>query len=257
MSSKDLFSMHGERVLVTGASSGLGQHFARVLAEAGADVAVAARRVGPLESLCEEIRAMGRKACAVEMDVCDSASVSAGVALSAATLGGVSVLVNNAGITETVPFVKQTEDSWRRIIDTNVNGAWLVARAVVEHMMEVGEGGNVVNVASVMSTRVAGHLTAYCTSKGAILQLTQSMGLDLARYNVRVNAIAPGYIHTPFNQEFFQSEAGQKVISRIPQRRLGEVDDLNGAILLLSSRASAYMTGSVVTVDGGHLQSTL
>lgn len=257
MNFDELFSMRGERVLVTGASSGLGWHFAKVLANAGADVALAARRVELLDELAKEIRAMGRKVHTVAMDVRDSGSVEGAVAQCVDALGGLSVLINNAGITATVPFTKQTEESWRAVIDTNVNGAWLVAQSVTKAMIDANEGGNIVNVASIMSTRVAGHLTAYCTSKGAILQLTRSMGLDLTRYSIRVNAIAPGYIHTPFNEEFFESDAGRKVIARIPQRRLGEAKDLDGTILLLSSAASAYMTGSVVTVDGGHLQSTL
>lgn len=257
MDPQQLFSMAGERVLVTGASSGLGHHFARVLARAGADVAVAARRTEPLRELAADIEALGQSCVTVAMDVRDPDSVIEGVARAHEALGGLSVLINNAGVTETVPFTSQSEESWQAIIDTNVNGAWRVARAVAERMMADGEGGNVVNVASVMSTRVAGHLAAYCTSKGAVLQLTHAMGLDLSRYAIRVNAIAPGYIHTPFNEAFFESEAGQKVIARIPQRRLGEAGDLDGAILLLASRASAYMTGSVVTVDGGHLQSTL
>ncbi len=256
MQPSQLFSMRGERVLVTGASSGLGWHFATVLARAGADVALAARRIEKLAELAAQLEDEGVRVHTVSMDVASTKSVESGVASSVEALGGISVLINNAGITDTVPFVKQSEESWQAIIDTNVNGAWRVARAVTQHMMETGRG-NIVNVASVMSTRVAGHLTAYCTSKGAILQMTHSLGHDLSRYGIRVNAIAPGYIHTPFNETFFKSEAGQKIIDRIPQKRLGEPEDLDGAILLLASRASKYMTGSVVTVDGGHLQSTL
>lgn len=257
MQAADLFSMSGERVLITGASSGLGMHFARLVAAAGADVVVAARRVGALQALREELAGAGCTAHAISMDVCDQASVEAGVGRAAEVLGGISVLINNAGVTETVPFVEQSRASWDRIVDTNLTGAWAVARQVSEHMLRAGAGGNIVNVASILSFRVTGQLAAYAASKGAVLQLTRAMALELARHGVRVNAIAPGYIETPLNAEFFATAAGQKVIARIPQRRLGQVSDLDGAMLLLASRASAYMTGSVVTVDGGHLQSAL
>ncbi|MBT6274331.1 MAG: SDR family oxidoreductase [Chromatiales bacterium] len=257
MNVAELFSMKGERVLVTGASSGLGEHFARVLAAAGADVALAARRLDACEALADEIRAMGRNAVSIQMDVCDSDSVQEGIDRAVDQLGDVSVLINNAGVTETVGFVEQSKESWDRIIDTNLNGAWAVARATAAHMTGGGAGGNIINIASVMSFRVAGHLAAYCTSKGALLQLTRAMGLELARHGVRVNALAPGYIATPFNAEYFATGAGQKIIDRIPQRRLGEVADLDGAILLLASKASTYMTSTVVHVDGGHVQSSL
>jgi NAD(P)-dependent dehydrogenase (short-subunit alcohol dehydrogenase family) len=249
-------------VLVTGASSGLGEHFARVLAGAGAQLVLAARRVAALERLAEALRESGASVHVVAMDVTDSASVRAGVDSAVAAAGGLSVLINNAGVTQTVPFLEQSEESWDHIIDTNLNGAWLVARRVAEHMAEhhvaPGESaGNIVNIASVLSFRVAGHLAAYCASKGAILQLTRAMALDLARHGIRVNALAPGYIETPFNEAFFKTDAGKRMISRIPQRRVGRGSDLDGALLLLASRASAYMAGSVVTVDGGHLQSPM
>ncbi|NKC14469.1 MAG: SDR family NAD(P)-dependent oxidoreductase [Gammaproteobacteria bacterium] len=253
----DLFSMAGERVLITGASSGLGHHFAKVLAGAGADVALASRRLDTLQELADDIRAEGRTAHCYAMDVLDAQGVEATVKAAIDDLDGLSVLINNAGVTETVGFVQQSKESWDRIIDTNLNGAWAVARAVAEHMSTAGQGGNIVNIASVMSFRVAGHLAAYCASKGALLQLTRSMGLELARYGIRVNALAPGYIATPFNENYFATGAGQKIIARIPQRRLGQVGDLDGAILLLASKASAYMTSTVVHVDGGHLQSSL
>ena len=152
---------------------------------------------------------------------------------------------------------KQSDESWDQVIDTNLTGARDVAQRYVQRVIAAERSGNIINLASVMSFRVAGYLTAYTASKGAIVQMTRAMALDLARYNIRVNALAPGYIATEFNDEFFSSGAGDPIIARIPQRRLGQPEDLDGAIILLASDASRYMNGTAVVVDGGHLQSTL
>lgn len=254
---EDLYSLKGKRVLVTGASSGLGRHFVRVMARAGADVAMVARRQEVLEGLGEELRTHGGDVFVTRMDVTDRASVDQAFAEIDEACGPVDVLINNAGVTATENFAKQSDESWDQVIDTNLTGARDVAQRYVQRVIAAERSGNIINLASVMSFRVAGYLTAYTASKGAIVQMTRAMALDLARYNIRVNALAPGYIATEFNDEFFSSGAGDPIIARIPQRRLGQPEDLDGAIILLASDASRYMNGTAVVVDGGHLQSTL
>lgn len=249
--------MRGRRVLVTGASSGLGRHFARLMATAGADLALVARRESVLAELAEELREHDVDVFVTAMDVTDRASVDAGVAAIYAAGAPIDVLINNAGVTETQSFAKQSDESWDKVIGTNLTGARNVAQRIVQRMIEHGTGGNIINLASVMSFRVAGYLAAYTASKGAIVQMTRTMALELARHDIRVNAIAPGYIATEFNDEFFASGAGDPIIARVPQKRLGNVEDLDGPMLLLASGASSFMTGTTVVVDGGHLQSTL
>lgn len=249
--------MRGRRVLVTGASSGLGRHFARLMASAGADLALVARRESVLTELAEALRVHDVDVFVTAMDVTDRASVDAGVAAVYAAGAPVDVLINNAGVTETQSFAKQSDESWDKVIGTNLTGARNVAQRIVRRMIEHGTGGNIINLASVMSFRVAGYLAAYTASKGAIVQMTRTMALELARHDIRVNAIAPGYIATEFNDEFFASGAGDPIIARVPQKRLGNVEDLDGPMLLLASGASSFMTGTTVVVDGGHLQSTL
>lgn len=246
----DSFDLSGKTALVTGASQGLGAGFATALARAGAKVALAARQTGKLDALKSEIEQAGGTAQAVAMDVTDATSVSAAFDDAEKTLGPVDVLVNNAGIAITKPFLEITEADWDAVLDTNLKGCFLAGQEAAKRMSQRG-GGSIINVASVLGTEVIGQLSSYCASKAGLIHLTKAMALELARANVRVNAIAPGYIETPINRDFFQSPAGEKMVKGIPQRRLGQPDDLDGAILLLSSDASRYMTGSVVTVDGG------
>ena len=252
-----LFALEGRAALVTGASSGLGRHFARTLARAGARVAVAARRVDRLEELRREIEAAGGEAVAVALDVTDAASVAAAVGEAARRLGPLRILVNNAGIALTKGVLEASEADWDHVIDTNLKGSWLVAQAVARHMAEHGAGGSIVNIGSITGLRVAGQVSAYAASKAALLHLTRAMALELVRHRIRVNALAPGYIETELNQAFFASEAGKALVKRIPQRRLGRPEELDGALLLLTSDAGSYMTGSVVAIDGGHLVSSL
>ncbi len=257
ISVNDLFRLDGQRVLVTGASSGLGRHFATTLARAGAAVTLAARSAERLAEAVEEIRAWGGKAVPVILDVTDASSVRDAVARAEAELGPITTLLNNAGVVVSKPLLEHDESDWDRVMDTNLKGAWLVAKEVAGRMVARGEGGNIINIASILGFRVVGGLPEYCASKAGLIQLTRAMALELARHRIRVNAIAPGYIRTDLNREFFQTEAGQALIRRIPQRRVGEPSDLDGALLLLASEASRYMTGAVITVDGGHLVSGL
>lgn len=248
----NVFDLSGQIALVTGASSGLGQHFALILAQAGADVVLAARRVEPCQQIAEQIQALGRRAIAVSMDVTQAASVDHAVQAAHTELGPITILCNNAGIAVTRAFLEQSEDEWDRVLDTNLKGAYLVGQSVARHMSEHGLGGSIINTASIAGFRVAKQLSAYVASKGGLIQLTRAMALELTAYNIRVNALAPGYIETEINQGFFQTVAGLKMVKRIPQGRIGRLSDLDGPLLLLASSAGRYMTGSVLTVDGGH-----
>ncbi|MCB1485341.1 MAG: glucose 1-dehydrogenase [Hyphomicrobiaceae bacterium] len=255
---KDLvISLSDRRTLITGASKGLGAHFAHVLAASGADVAVAARDLKACESVCDSIRSRGGKAVAVAMDVSSSDSVSSAVERAATALGGLDILINNAGITQTIPLIDQDEAAWDRIFDTNLKGGFLVAQAAARAMRDQGNGGNIVNVASILGHRIAGQVAAYAASKAALVQLTKSMALEWARFSIRVNALCPGYIETDLNRDFLESDVGQALTKRIPQRRFGTLADLEGPLLFLCSDAARYMTGTSLVVDGGHLVSSL
>lgn len=249
---RNTFDVAGRGILITGASQGLGANFARTLAAHGAKLVLAARQVAKLEALQAEIEAAGGGAATVAMDVTSgAAAIDAAIAETAEKLGGrIDVLINNAGIAVSKPFLKLTEEDWDATVDTNLKGAFLVAQAVAKRMVETG-GGSIVNIASVLGTEVMGNLVPYCASKAGVNHMTRAMALELARYNIRVNAIAPGYIETDINASFFETEGGQKLLRKVAQRKLGAAVDLDGALLLLSSDASAFMTGSVVTVDGG------
>jgi NAD(P)-dependent dehydrogenase (short-subunit alcohol dehydrogenase family) len=247
----------GEVALVTGASSGIGRHFAKTLAAAGMRVAAGARRLAELESLTGEIAARGGESCVVALDVVDADSVAAAVAQIDTHWGGIDLLVNNAGVTVTGPLLEQSMADWDRVLDTNLKGAFTVSQAVVSSMRARGRGGSIVNVASILGLRQAAHVAAYAASKAGLVQLTRVMALELARDRIRVNAIAPGYIATDINRDFLATPAGEALVKRIPQRRLGEPADLDGALLLLASEAGRYITGAVLPVDGGHLVSTL
>lgn len=253
---KNLFDLTGKTAVITGASGALGEHFARILAGAGARVALAARRTDKLETIAAEIVGKGGEAKAVALDVTDPASVEAAFDLATETFGTPDILVNNSGIATTGPAMNVTDSDWQSVIDVNLNGAFRCATAAARRMKAHG-GGNIVNIASILSFRVTAQVPAYAASKAGLMQLTRALALEWARDGIRVNALAPGYIETDINRDFFASPAGEAMIKRIPQRRLGRPSDLDGPLLLLASDASGFMTGSVVTADGGHLCSSL
>jgi NAD(P)-dependent dehydrogenase (short-subunit alcohol dehydrogenase family) len=253
----DLFDLSGRVALVTGASQGLGRRFARVLAEHGAAVGLAARQLDKLRELEREIAGAGGRVASVALDVTDGASIERAVATIEDALGPIDVLINNAGTAVSKSVLEQTEADWDQVLDTNLKGAFFVAQAVATRMVardpKPACGGNIVNIASVLALDVVGHLAPYAASKGGLWQLTRAMALELARHDVRVNALAPGYIVTEINRDFLATEAGERLKKRIPQRRFGTPEDLDGALLLLASDASRYMTGSILVLDGGLL----
>ncbi|MDA8883574.1 SDR family oxidoreductase [Amylibacter sp.] len=238
--------------LVTGASSGLGEHFARVLAAMGAHVTAAARRVDRLERLCADISADGLTAYAVAMDVTDRVSVDRVFADQS-----FDIVINNAGVTFDGPAIKTDESNWNWVLDTDLNGVFRVAQNAGQALVRDGKAGSIINIASILGLRVAGNVSAYATAKAGVVQMTKSLALEWARYGIRVNAICPGYIETDLNRDFFASEAGNALIQRIPQRRLGHLSELDGPLLLLASDDSSFMTGTEIVVDGGHLVSSL
>jgi len=247
------FGLHGRKAVVTGASSGLGRHFASVLAAAGAEVFACARRIDRLDSLVQEITAAGGLAHAVVMDVTNRSSVCAALDV----IDNIDILINNAGVSDTKRVLDYSDADWDAIVDTNLKGTWVVAQETARRMAAANIVGSIINITSILGTRVAGGLTPYIAAKAGLKQLTQSLALELARYNIRVNSIAPGYVVTELNGDFLSGAAGEKLKARIPSQRFGTYEDLNGALLLLASPASAYMTGSEIVVDGGHLCSGL
>jgi NAD(P)-dependent dehydrogenase (short-subunit alcohol dehydrogenase family) len=251
-----LFRLDGRVALVTGASSGLGAHFAQLLARCGARVALAARRTDRLDSLVKEIAAAGGSARSVALDVADQASVTRCFDELAAW-GTPDLVVNNAGVSVTKPVLQQTEADWDSVVDTNLKGCWLVATEAARRMVAAGTRGCIVNVASILGERVAGGVAPYAVSKAGVIQVTKALALELARHGIRVNALLPGYVVTDLNREFLESEAGQKLQARIPSRRFSALQDLDGPMLLLTSAAGSAMSGSVVAVDGAHLVSSL
>jgi len=247
------FDLSGKTALVTGASSGLGAHFAKCLGEAGASVVLAARRADRLQSLQAELAKANVKARSVELDVTSAQSVAA--ALEAA--GPIDVLVNNAGISIVKPALEMPEADWDAVVDTNLRGAWLMAQGAARRWVADKRPGSIVNIGSILGLRTIGQVAPYNASKAGLIHLTRALAMEWARYQIRVNAICPGYIETEMNSAFWKTPGGQKLIERIPQRRIGQPEHLDGALLLLASDAGAFMTGIVITVDGGHTVSSL
>jgi NAD(P)-dependent dehydrogenase (short-subunit alcohol dehydrogenase family) len=241
----------GQVALVTGASSGLGRHFALVLARAGAKVALAARRLDKLGEVAAEIEGLGGRALPVACDVTSSSGVEAAVAAAETELGPVGILVNNSGIAIVRKLLEHSEADWDQVVDTNLKGAWLMAREVAKHLMALGHGGRIINIASIIGLRTMVGLPSYAASKAGLIHLTHNMALELGGRGITVNAIAPGYIETEMNRDFLMSPAGEALAKRIPMRRIGQPADLDGVLLLLASDAGRYINGAVIPVDGG------
>lgn len=247
--------LKGKRVLVTGASSGLGAHFVRVLAGEGAHVCAAARRLDRLEALARDCSDLSGRVSPLAIDMASVTAIEAAIAQAHAAMGGLDVLVNNAGIAEPERAMDLTEAQWDSHLDVNLKGCFFAAQAAARLM--AGQGGAIVNIASILGERVAVSIAPYAAAKAGLVQLTKALALEWARHDIRVNALAPGYVVTDLNRDFFETEAGLALIRRIPMRRPASLADLDGPFLLLCADASRFMTGAVVAVDGGHLVSGL
>jgi len=254
---QDIFSVEGKHILITGASSGLGAHMASMLAGRGARVSVAARRIDRLQSWVEAVRNNGDEAEAMAMDVVDQDSVCAGFDEARERFGPVDVVINNAGTAARAPAEDTAAEEWHRVIDANLNGAWYVAQCAGRQMIDSGNGGSIINLASIMAYRQSQGLAAYCSSKAAVNHLTHVLALEWAPHGIRVNAIAPGYIHSEMTETLLASERGQAMIANTPLKRAGTPEELDGAVLLLASEASSFINGATIVVDGGHLQTSL
>ena len=256
MDINQLFRLDNKTAFITGASSGIGKHCAILLAQAGAKVALASRRIDQLQSVVDEITDFGGQAKAFELDVTNNRSVVR--CFDELTHWGLpSIIINNAGMSVNRKLLDQTEEAWDRVIDTNLKGSWLVATEAARRLAATNTPGNIVNIASILGERIIGGVAPYVISKAGVIQSTKVMALELARQQIRVNALLPGYVITDLNRDFLLSEAGQKILTRIPTRRFNNLEDLNGPLLLLASDASKAMTGTTIVVDSGHLISGL
>lgn len=253
----DTFRLVGKVALITGGAGGLGAHFAETLGCAGARVIVAGRRQPRLDEVVQSLEKQGVDSYAITMDVTNESSVRSGFDQAQDLCGLIDIVVCNAGVASTQCSVALSADEWSQVLDVNLKGCWIVGNEAARRLIAAGSSGSIINISSILGHRVAGNVLPYAVSKAGLEHMTRALALEWARYGIRVNALAPGYIETALNRDFFTSEAGQALIKRIPQRRLGQVGDLDGALLLLASDASRYMTGSSIVVDGGHLQSTL
>jgi NAD(P)-dependent dehydrogenase (short-subunit alcohol dehydrogenase family) len=254
------FDLHGRTALVTGGFSGLGRHFAGVLAANGARVAIIGRRIELGREVAAEIGAAGGRPAdvrAYRADVTDAQSVADAFKQAQAELGVPTIVVNNAGTVARAPSIDLADDAWSDVVDVNLSGVFRVAQAAAREMVKAGQGGSIINIASILGLRVRTQVLAYAATKAAVVQMTKALALEWAEHGIRVNALAPGYFETDINRDLLRSPAGQALIARVPQKRVGQLAELDGPLLLLASDASAYMTGAVIPVDGGHLVNSL
>jgi gluconate 5-dehydrogenase len=249
--SDGLFDLSGQVALVTGASRGLGQYFARALARAGADLILSSRDRATLAPFEQEIAAIGRQSVSLSLDVTDQASITEAVAAAEKAFGRIDILVNNAGMNIRKPALDVTWDDWNRILDTNLRGSFFVAQAVARGMIARGYG-RIINIGSVTSVQGYAGLGPYGASRGGIRQLTMSLADDWGQYGVTVNCLAPGWFRTEQNKIMYENQEWVEYLcDRIPVKRPGRPDDLDGAVVFLASESSRYVTGQTLLVDGG------
>lgn len=249
---RGLFGISGKHILITGGGSGFGAHFAQLFIDHGAKVTVTGRRLDALNSVAEKL---GDAVSVIQMDVTDDASVNNG--FQKTPFGCPDVVICNAGITTQGRAEELPVADWDRTINTNLKGVWLVACEAARQMKAAGKSGSIIMVASILGLRVTGGVAPYAVSKAGVVQMSKQLALEWARHGIRVNALAPGYFETELNREFFASDAGLALIKRVPMRRLGKLEELDGPVMLLASEASAFMTGATIEIDGGHLVSGL
>ena len=251
--------LSGRVALVTGASGGLGEQFAKTLARAGAAVVLASRRTDRLMALRAHIEAAGGDAHVVAMDVTDRASVKAAVAHAETEVGAIDILVNNSGVSTTQRLQDVTEEDYDYIFDTNTKGAFFVAQEVGRRMLARANGaapgtyvgGRIVNIASMAGLKVLPQIGVYCMSKAAVVQMTKAMAVEWGRFGINVNAICPGYIDTEINHHHWQTEAGQKLVQMLPRKRVGKPEDLDAVLMMLCANQSHFVNGAVISADDG------
>jgi len=251
--------LSGRVAMVTGASSGLGEQFARALSNAGAAVVLAARRLERLKTLRAELEAAGGDAHVVELDVTDPASIRSAVAHAETEMGTIDILVNNSGVSTTQKLVDVTPDDYDYVMDVNTRGAFFVAQEVGKRMIARSRGaapgtfigGRIVNVASMAGLRPLSQIGVYAMSKAAVVHMTRAMALEWGRFGINVNAMCPGYINTEINHHHWQTEAGQKLISMLPRKRVGQPQDLDAVLLMLCASQSHFVNGAVIAADDG------
>lgn len=251
MTEPHVIDLTGRNALITGTTSGFGRHMAKTLARAGAHVAITGRRTERLETLKAEIEAMDGRAVPIALDVTDVDSIEACIETAETELGPLDIVVNNAGMNVDQRALDVTPDAYDRIMNTNLRGAFFTATAAARRMIARGRPGRIINIASIGGHTVLPGLSVYCMSKAGMLMMTRSLAREWAKYDINVTALCPGYIETEINADWFATEAGQKQIQRYPRRRLGEISDLDGALLLLASDQGRIITGTAITVDDG------
>jgi hypothetical protein len=251
--------LSGRVALVTGASSGLGEQFAKTLAKAGAAVVLAGRRVERLKTLHAEIEAGGGDAHVVRLDVTDHDSIKAAVAHAETEVGTIDILVNNSGVSTTQKLVDVTEDDYDFIFDTNTKGAFFVAQEVGKRMLARAKGsapgtftgGRIVNIASMAGVRVLSQIGVYCMSKAAVVHMTRAMALEWGKFGINVNALCPGYIDTEINHQHWKTDAGKRLIDMLPRKRIGKPQDLDSVLMMLVANESHFINGAVIQADDG------
>ena len=251
--------LSGRVAMVTGASSGLGEQFARALSNAGAAVVLAARRLERLKTLRAELEAAGGDAHVVELDVTDPASIRSAVAHAETEMGTIDILVNNSGVSTTQKLVDVTPDDYDYVMDVNTRGAFFVAQEVGKRMIARAKGaapgtftgGRIVNVASMAGLRVLGQIGVYAMSKAAVIHMTRAMALEWGRFGINVNALCPGYIDTEINHHHWQTDAGQKLVQLLPRKRVGRPQDLDAVLMMLCANESHFVNGAVIAADDG------
>ncbi|NEX61860.1 SDR family oxidoreductase [Noviherbaspirillum galbum] len=249
-------NFEGKIALITGASSGLGARFAKVLAKGGAQVVLASRRVERLKELRAEIESEGGAAHVVTLDVTDYGSIKAAIAHAETEAGPIDILVNNSGVSTTQRLIDVTPDDYAFVMDTNQRGAFFVAQETAKRMIARAKGDprkqhRIINIASVAGLRILPQIGIYCMSKAAVVHMTKSMAVEWGRYGINVNAICPGYIETEINSDYFATEQGKTLINMLPRKRLGTPEDLDGLLLLLASDESRFINGAIMAADDG------